>query len=56
MTNEQYDDFIISAFEDFFIAAVAPETVACVVMELGSGRRRLHHSFKTFRAARRRFL
>ena len=33
MTNEQYDDFIISAFEDFFIAAVAPETVACVVME-----------------------
>ncbi|QQD82438.1 4-aminobutyrate--2-oxoglutarate transaminase [Bacillus siamensis] len=33
MTDEQYDDFIISAFEDFFIAAVAPETVACVVME-----------------------
>ncbi|QEV90272.1 4-aminobutyrate--2-oxoglutarate transaminase [Bacillus velezensis] len=33
MSDEQYDDFIISAFEDFFIAAVAPETVACVVME-----------------------
>ncbi|MEW4024861.1 4-aminobutyrate--2-oxoglutarate transaminase [Bacillus sp. YAF8] len=33
MTDEQYDDFIISAFDDFFIAAVAPETVACVVME-----------------------
>ncbi|WP_438421199.1 4-aminobutyrate--2-oxoglutarate transaminase [Bacillus siamensis] len=33
MTDEQYDDLIISAFDDFFIAAVAPETVACVVME-----------------------
>ncbi|MFA1795509.1 4-aminobutyrate--2-oxoglutarate transaminase [Bacillus velezensis] len=33
MSDEQYDEFIISAFEDFFIAAVAPETVACVVME-----------------------
>lgn len=33
MSDEQYDDFIISAFEDFFISAVAPETVACVVME-----------------------
>lgn len=33
MSKEQYDDFIIKAFDDFFIASAAPETVACVVME-----------------------
>lgn len=33
MSNESYDDMIIQAFNDFFIASVAPETVACVVME-----------------------
>ncbi|MBT2573221.1 4-aminobutyrate--2-oxoglutarate transaminase [Bacillus sp. ISL-51] len=33
MSNEQYDDFIIKAFDDFFISSAAPETVACVVME-----------------------
>lgn len=33
MSDESYDDFIIQSFHDFFIATVAPETVACVVME-----------------------
>lgn len=33
MTEEQHSDFIIEQFEQFLIADVAPETVACVVME-----------------------
>ncbi|MBT2625819.1 4-aminobutyrate--2-oxoglutarate transaminase [Bacillus sp. ISL-32] len=33
MSDESYDDFIIQSFHDFFVATVAPETVACVVME-----------------------
>ncbi|MCG8397609.1 4-aminobutyrate--2-oxoglutarate transaminase [Bacillus atrophaeus] len=33
MSDEGYDDFIIQSFHDFFVATVAPETVACVVME-----------------------
>ncbi len=33
MSDESYDDMVIQAFNDFFIASVAPETVACVVME-----------------------
>ncbi|WEG11125.1 4-aminobutyrate--2-oxoglutarate transaminase [Pullulanibacillus sp. KACC 23026] len=33
MTEEAYIDHIIEEFKDFFIATVAPETVACVVME-----------------------
>lgn len=33
MTEEAYVDMKIEEFKDFFIAAVAPETVACVVME-----------------------
>jgi 4-aminobutyrate aminotransferase / (S)-3-amino-2-methylpropionate transaminase / 5-aminovalerate transaminase len=32
-TEEQHSDFIIEQFEQFLIADVAPETVACVVME-----------------------
>ncbi len=33
MTDETYIDLKIEEFKDFFIATVAPETVACVVME-----------------------
>ncbi|MEH7094408.1 4-aminobutyrate--2-oxoglutarate transaminase [Neobacillus vireti] len=33
MTEEEYVDQVISDFEDFFISTVAPEMVACVVME-----------------------
>ena len=33
MTEEAYVDRVIEEFKDFFIATVAPETVACVVME-----------------------
>ena len=33
MTEEAYVDHVIEEFKDFFIATVAPETVACVVME-----------------------
>lgn len=33
MTDEAYVDCVIAEFKDFFLATVAPETVACVVME-----------------------
>jgi 4-aminobutyrate aminotransferase / (S)-3-amino-2-methylpropionate transaminase / 5-aminovalerate transaminase len=33
MSEESYIDHVIEEFKDFFIATVAPETVACVVME-----------------------
>ncbi|WP_100489346.1 4-aminobutyrate--2-oxoglutarate transaminase [Sporolactobacillus pectinivorans] len=33
MTNEAYDDQVIAAFENFFVSTVAPESVACIVME-----------------------
>ncbi|MGE7665796.1 4-aminobutyrate--2-oxoglutarate transaminase [Ureibacillus composti] len=33
LTDEQYVDFIIEQFHDFFVSTVAPEMVACVVME-----------------------
>ncbi len=33
MTDESYIDQVIEDFKDFFIATVAPEMVACVVME-----------------------
>lgn len=33
MTNEAYDEQVISEFNDFFLASVAPETVACIIME-----------------------
>jgi len=33
MTDEEYIDMKIEEFKDFFVATVAPETVACVVME-----------------------
>ncbi|WP_437832701.1 4-aminobutyrate--2-oxoglutarate transaminase (plasmid) [Niallia taxi] len=33
MTDEEYVDQVIQDFEDFFIATVAPEMVACIVME-----------------------
>nr|WP_304214880.1 4-aminobutyrate--2-oxoglutarate transaminase [Fredinandcohnia onubensis] len=33
MTDETYIDMKIEEFKDFFIATVAPETVACIVME-----------------------
>lgn len=33
MTDEEYVDHVIKEFKDFFISTVAPETVACVVME-----------------------
>ncbi|GGL57022.1 4-aminobutyrate--2-oxoglutarate transaminase [Sporolactobacillus putidus] len=33
MTNEAYDDQIIAAFENFFVSTVAPESVACIIME-----------------------
>ncbi|MEH7155880.1 4-aminobutyrate--2-oxoglutarate transaminase [Neobacillus drentensis] len=33
MTEDEYVDQVISDFEDFFISTVAPEMVACVVME-----------------------
>ncbi|MBD1382663.1 4-aminobutyrate--2-oxoglutarate transaminase [Bacillus sp. IB182487] len=33
MTDEAYIDMKIEEFKDFFLATVAPETVACVVME-----------------------
>lgn len=33
MTDEAYIDMVIEEFKDFFIATVAPEMVACVVME-----------------------
>jgi 4-aminobutyrate aminotransferase / (S)-3-amino-2-methylpropionate transaminase / 5-aminovalerate transaminase len=33
MTEEEYVDQVIQEFKDFFLATVAPEMVACVVME-----------------------
>nr|WP_219914531.1 4-aminobutyrate--2-oxoglutarate transaminase [Thalassobacillus sp. CUG 92003] len=33
MTDEQYIDYSIMRFKEFFVTSVAPETVACVVME-----------------------
>ncbi len=33
MTDESYDETVIQAFDQFFVSTVAPETVACVVME-----------------------
>ncbi|MEC5423286.1 4-aminobutyrate--2-oxoglutarate transaminase [Virgibacillus sp. C22-A2] len=33
LTEEEYIDNMIEEFKEFFIATVAPETVACVVME-----------------------
>ncbi|PYZ96741.1 4-aminobutyrate--2-oxoglutarate transaminase [Alteribacter lacisalsi] len=33
MTEDAYVDHVIEEFKDYFITAVAPETVACVVME-----------------------
>ncbi|MDN4493058.1 4-aminobutyrate--2-oxoglutarate transaminase [Ureibacillus aquaedulcis] len=33
LTDEQYVDFIIEQFHDFFVSTIAPEMVACVVME-----------------------
>lgn len=33
LTDEAYDDQVIDAFNDFFYSTVAPETVACIVME-----------------------
>ncbi|MFX3619505.1 MAG: 4-aminobutyrate--2-oxoglutarate transaminase [Sporolactobacillus sp.] len=33
MTDETYDQKVIEAFEDFFLGTVAPEMVACLIME-----------------------
>src|SRR5690625_589426 len=33
LSEEEYTDQVIQAFKDFFVETVAPETVACVVME-----------------------
>lgn len=33
LTEEEYIDQLIEEFKEFFVATVAPETVACVVME-----------------------
>lgn len=33
LTEEQYTDFIIDEFKNFFVSTIAPEMVACVVME-----------------------
>jgi len=33
LTDEEYTDLVIEKFKEFFVATVAPETVACVVME-----------------------
>ncbi|CAM4307175.1 4-aminobutyrate aminotransferase [Bacillus manliponensis] len=33
LTEEQYDDFMIEEFKNFFISEVAPESIAAVVME-----------------------
>ena len=33
LTDEQYTNFVISEFKNFFVSTVAPEMVACVVME-----------------------
>lgn len=33
MTDEQYEADVIAQFDQFFVATVAPETVACIVME-----------------------
>lgn len=33
LSDAAYDEYIIDQFNQFFVAAVAPETVACVVME-----------------------
>ncbi|MGF0352513.1 aminotransferase class III-fold pyridoxal phosphate-dependent enzyme, partial [Bacillus licheniformis] len=33
MNDESYDYMVIQAFYHFFVSSVAPETVACVVME-----------------------
>jgi 4-aminobutyrate aminotransferase / (S)-3-amino-2-methylpropionate transaminase / 5-aminovalerate transaminase len=33
LTDEEYIDLMIEKFKEFFVATVAPETVACVVME-----------------------
>ena len=33
LSEEEYLDSMIAKFQEFFVAAVAPETVACIVME-----------------------
>ncbi|MGP4076864.1 4-aminobutyrate--2-oxoglutarate transaminase [Halobacillus sp. K22] len=33
MTDEEYIDYSIMRFKEYFVTAVAPETVACIVME-----------------------
>ncbi|QGS69375.1 4-aminobutyrate--2-oxoglutarate transaminase [Oceanobacillus sp. 143] len=33
LSEEEYIDDMIAKFQEFFVAAVAPETVACIVME-----------------------
>lgn len=33
LTDEEYIDYTIAKFQEFFVAAVDPETVACIVME-----------------------
>ncbi|WP_066392519.1 4-aminobutyrate--2-oxoglutarate transaminase [Neobacillus mesonae] len=33
LTEEQYEDFVLQEFRNFFISEVAPETIAAVVME-----------------------
>lgn len=33
LSEEEYVDFIIQEFKDFFVSTIAPEMVACVVME-----------------------
>ncbi|MER1984500.1 MAG: 4-aminobutyrate--2-oxoglutarate transaminase [Solibacillus sp.] len=37
LSEEQYVDYIIEEFKSFFVSTVAPEMVACVVMELVQG-------------------
>jgi len=33
MTDEEYIDYSVRRFKEYFVTAVAPETVACIVME-----------------------
>lgn len=33
LSEEEYTDQVIQAFKDFFVETVAPETIACIVME-----------------------
>jgi 4-aminobutyrate aminotransferase / (S)-3-amino-2-methylpropionate transaminase / 5-aminovalerate transaminase len=37
LSEDEYIDFIIKEFKDFFVSTIAPEMVACVVMELVQG-------------------